>query len=86
MSPLNPQLPVLLFHQMRHPLPHQPLRCPAPPVKAPPADRENAVVGFQHIVAGAAHDGFRQPVSYETVHAHADLVYFFFIQVHSPFQ
>ena len=71
---------------MRHPLPHQPLRWPAPPVKTPPADWENAVVSFQDIIAGAAHDGFRQFRSNEAVHAHADLVYLFFIQVHSPFQ
>lgn len=51
-----------------------------------PADRDNAVVGFQHIVAGAAHDGFRQFRSNDAVHAHADLVYLFFIQVHFPFQ
>ena len=77
--PYHPHLPVLLFYQMRHPLPHQPLRCPAPPVKTPPADRENAVVGFQHIVTGTAHDGFCQFRSNKAVHAHADLVYFFFI-------
>lgn len=85
-SPYNHILPVLLFHQMRHPLPHQPLCCTFFSVKMSPTDRDNAVVSFQHIVAGAAHDGFCQFRSYETVHAHADLVYFFFIQVHSPFQ
>lgn len=85
-SPYNHILPVLLLHQPRHPLPHQSLRCPAPPVKAPPAGRENAVVGFQHVVAGAAHDGFRQFRSNEAVHTHAYLVYFFFIHAHSPFK
>ena len=83
-SPYNHILPVLFFHQPRHPLPHQPLRCPAPPVKAPPADRENAVVSFQHIVAGTAHDGFCQFRSNKAVHALADFKYFFFIHRHSP--
>ena len=43
-------------------------------------------VGFQHIVTGAAHDGFRQFRSNEAVHALADFVYLFFIHRHSPFQ
>ena len=86
MLPHYPQLPVLLLHQPRRPFFYNFLRNFLFPVKVPSADRENAVVCLQHIVAGAAHDGFRQPVSYETVHAHADLVYFFFIQVHSPSQ
>ena len=85
-SPLNHILPIQFLHQMRHPLPHQPLCCTFFSVKMSPADRDNAVVGFQHIVAGAAHDGFCQFRSNETVHAHADLVYLFFIHAHSPFK
>ena len=85
-SPYNHILPVLLFHQMRHPLPYQPLCRSFFSVKMSPTDRDNAVVSLQHIVAGAAHDGFCQPVSNEAVHTHADLVYLFFIHAHSPFK
>lgn len=82
--PYHPHLPVLLFYQMRHPLPYQPICRSFFSVKMALTDRENAVVGFQHIVAGAAHDGFCQFRSNEAVHALADFKYFFFIHRHSP--
>ena len=82
--PYHPHLPVLFLHQMCHPLPHQPLRCPVPPVKAPPADWENAVVRFQRFKRCFIHDGFCQFCSYGTIYTLADLVYLFFIHGIAP--
>ena len=82
--PHHPQLPILLFNNPPRPLLHDPLHNPPLPVKAIPANRENAVVRFQHVVACPAHDGFCQFRSDEAVYLVADLEYFLFVHRHSP--
>ena len=82
--PHHPQLPILLFNNPPRPLLHDPLHNPPLPVKAIPANRENTVVCFQHVVACSAHDGFCQFRSDEAVYLVADLEYFLFVHRHSP--
>ena len=83
-SPYDYILSVLLFNNSPIPLLHDPLRNPPLPVKAIPANWENAVVRFQHVVACPDHDGFCQLRSDEAVYLVADLEYFLFVHRHSP--
>ena len=85
-SPYDYILSVLLFNNSPIPLLHDPLRNPPLPVKAIPANWENAVVRFQHVVACPTHDGFCQLRSDEAVYLVADLEYFLFVHRHSPSQ
>ena len=83
-SPYDYILSVLLFNNSPIPLLHDPLRNPPLPVKAIPANWENAVVRFQHVVACPTHDGFCQLRSNEAVYLVADLEYFLFVHRNSP--
>ena len=80
--PHHPQLPILLFNIPPRPLLHDPLHNPPLPVKAIPANRENAVVRFQHVVACPTHNGFCQLRGNEAVYLIADLKYFIFVHRH----
>ena len=82
--PHHPQLPILLFNNPSHPLLHDPLHNPPLPVKTIPANWENAVVRFQHVVACPDHDGFCQFRSDVAVYLVADLEYFFFVHKTFP--
>ncbi len=84
--PHHPQLPILLFNNPPRPLLHDPLHDSPLPIKAIPADRENAVVRFQHVVACPDHNGFSQIFRNEAVYLVADFEYFLFVHRHSPFQ
>lgn len=81
LRPRHPHLPAWFLLN-----PSYPLHNPPSPVEAIPADRENTVVCFQHIIACPAHDGFCQIFRYEAVYLVADLEYFLFVHRHSPFQ
>lgn len=85
-SPHNAKLPVLFFLETGHSFLYN-LPCdPTLPVKTIPADWKNAVVCFQHVIAGTDHDGFRQILCDKTIYLIADTQYLFFVHRHSPFQ
>jgi hypothetical protein len=77
-------LSVLFLLNASHPLLYDPLHNPPPPVKAIPADWENTVVRFQHIVACPDHDGLCQIFRYEAVYLIADFEYFLFVHKTFP--
>ena len=86
LRPRHPHLPAWFLLNPSYPLLHNLLHNPPSPVEAIPADRENTVVRFQHVVACPDHNGFRQLRSNEAVYLITDLVYFLFVHRHSPSQ